>query len=163
MSETMREKLQRYDNLIATLGIDEETDDAVMVALAELTDDIQAKAGACVSVINRMQNHINAVKDEKKRLNDYQKRLETAQERLKSTVLIAMRKAEIKTILTDVGELKRRKTKPLVIVDDVTAVPAEYMETKIEQKPNKNKIYDALKKGEKVAGCRLQENESLGV
>ena len=74
-----------------------------------------------------------------------------------------MRKAEIKTILTDVGELKRRKTKPLVIVDDVTAVPAEYMETKIEQKPDKNKIYDALKKGEKVAGCRLQENESLGV
>ena len=62
MSETMREKLQRYDNLIATLGIDEETDDAVMVALAELTDDIQAKAGACVSVINRMQNDIDAVK-----------------------------------------------------------------------------------------------------
>ena len=79
MSETMREKLQRYDNLIETLGIDEETDDAVMVALAELTDDIQAKAGACVSVINRMQNHIDAVKNEKKRLNDYQKRLETAQ------------------------------------------------------------------------------------
>ena len=78
-------------------------------------------------------------------------------------MLIAMRKAEIKTILTDVGELKRRKTKPLVIVDDVTAVPAEYMETKIEQKPNKNKIYDALKNGEQVAGCRLQENESLVV
>lgn len=163
MSETMREKLQRYDNLIATLGIDEETDAAVTEALQELTDDIQAKAGACVSVINQMQNHIDAVKAEKKRLGDYQKRLETAQERLKRSVLTAMHKAELKTILTDVGELKRRKTKPLVIIDDVTALPAEYMRTKIEQVPDKPKIYDALKAGEPVAGARLQENESLGV
>ena len=163
MSETMFQKLQRYDNLIAALGEDLETDMAVEVALDELTSDIQAKAGQCVAVMNRMQTHINAVKAEKKRLGDYQKRLETAQARLKRSVLMAMHKAELKTILTDVGELKRRKTKPLVIVDDVTAVPAEYMETKIEQKPNKNKIYDALKNGEQVAGCRLQENESLGV
>lgn len=60
------------------------------------------------------------------------------------------------------SEIKWRKS-TAVEVDDESAVPARFVTVKIERKPAKKDIGDALKAGEKVPGCRLVERQKMRV
>ena len=55
-----------------------------------------------------------------------------------------------------------RKTQS-VVVDDLDQIPTDFMRIKTVSEPDKVAIKDALKDGKEVAGCHLEEGQSMSV
>ncbi|WP_291318693.1 siphovirus Gp157 family protein [Desulfonatronospira sp.] len=44
---------------------------------------------------------------------------------------------------------------------DISQLPSDYVETRIDFVPRKSQIRDALKQGQEIPGARMQEKQSL--
>ena len=116
---------------------------------------IDEKADGYCAVISRFNGQAEMIKAEMDRLSARKTAIDNAVKRMKEALLTSMQitgRSEIKTDLHTIKIAKNGGKAPLEITGDV---PDSF--TKITIEPDKDKIRDALEKGEKLDFAELKE------
>ena len=113
----------------------------------------------CV-VIRTLELELENLTSEKNRLTTLESQKKNEIKRVKQTLITGLSNAERSNF--DVGTFKGHIRKGVQSVKILNAdnIPAEYIETKVEQVPDKTAIKAALKAGEKLDGAELVTGES---
>ncbi len=152
---------QRYTALMELVE-DETIDQAdVNTALEQVMDDVQTKGENCIVYLHRLDSLEEAAKAEKKKMDAYIKGIQNRKKRMEAAIKNAMENMNTKTILTNRGELKLKKNPPALIIDDQAKIPAKFEKQKIEITLDKTAIKAAIKAGENVEGCHLEQGISI--
>lgn len=159
--DTMMGITQRYNAVMALADDDSIPQDEVNNALLSLEDELQEKGENCIKYLDSVQDKIDAAKANKKKLDAYIKTLENRKKRVEKACIYALDTLQVKSIMTGWGEMKIKKNPPSVVIDDLTAIPSEYVTTKIDLVPDKTAIKKAIKAGEEVPGAHLEQGISL--
>ena len=156
----LTEKMQ-----VLTEMLDDETApiDEIAAEIANTKTEIGTKCDAIVRYWQEIERTREGIKQEIARLRAYDKTLDSRIKRLDAATRAAMRKMDVTSIMTSVGEMSIRRNPPAVVVEDALAVPTEYQRQKITVEPDKAKISRALKSGMNVAGCRLEQSEKIKI
>lgn len=120
------------------------------------------KLEGCILFIKNCESEANAIKAEITALQARMKRKQAAADRLREYVLYSMESMHDKTFETAkayarVGYYQR------VDVEDMDALPVEYVRERVITSPDKTAIKKAIKAGEEVKGARLVSYPSLTV
>lgn len=120
------------------------------------------KLEGCILFIKNCESEANAIKAEITALQARMKRKQAAADRLREYVLYSMESMHDKTFETAkayarVGYYQR------VDVEDMDALPVEYVREKVTTSPDKTAIKKAIKAGAEVRGARLVSYPSLTV
>ena len=93
-----------------------------------------------------------------KELQLAKKSAENTVNRLNAYMTSAMDDAGLKELQTENHVLKPRNYKESVVVDNASAIPDQFMVSKLTIMPDKTAIYKALKAGEEVPGVHTKPN-----
>lgn len=159
--DTMMGITQRYTAVMALADDDSIPQDEVNNALLSLEDELQEKGENCIKYLDSLQDKIDAAKANKKKLDAYIKTLESRKKRVEKACIYALDTLQVKSIMTGWGEMKVKKNPPAVIIEDGAKIPSQYTNQKITITPDKAKIKAALKAGEVIEGCHLEQAVSL--
>lgn len=159
--DTMMGITQRYTAVMALADDDSIPQDEVNNALLTLEDELQEKGENCIKYLDSLQDKIDAAKANKKKLDTYIKTLENRKKRVEKACIYALDTLQVKSIMTGWGEMKIKKNPPAVIIDDLTQIPTQYQRQKIQVDIDKVAIKAAIKAGETVEGCHLEQAVSL--
>lgn len=159
--ESMFGLSKRYKALEELLDDETIPQEEVNRALMEVMDDIKSKGENGINYLHMLDGNIELAKKRKKEIDNYVKRVEHRKKRILTAYIAAMNNMGIKSIMTGVGELKVKKNPPAVIIEDGAKIPAQYTNQKITITPDKTKIKAALKAGETIEGCRMEQGISL--
>lgn len=137
----------------------------------EITDDIneqleinekqlQSKSIAYLSVIKYKDAFTMQIDEEIKRLQALKKKNDNLVSYLKNRLLSAVNLFGA----FEVGFTKfsTRKSES-IIIDDVNGLPKKFKVIKVSEQADKMAIKKALKNGEKIKGCSIQENKNLKI
>lgn len=152
---------ERYNTLLALLDDETVSQDEINEALASVMDDVTTKAANGIAFLHMMKARRDAAKAEKKRIDDYVKTLDSRIKRVEKAYLYGMNRMNMKSILTERGELKMRKNPCSVVIDDPDQVPDAFKVQSITITPNKTAIKDAIKAGTDVPGAHLEQSIGL--
>lgn len=142
-----------------------EAGDDIAVALAALTDSLEAKAERIAAVLRNLDADIDALAAEEKRLKRRREARENAKEHLRDYIRTCMVEGGITRVKCAAFSLSVSE-REAVVVDDIDAVPAEYLHPPkpAEKAVAKKAVLDAHKKlGEVVPGTRIVTNYNLQV
>jgi hypothetical protein len=104
---------------------------------------------------------IEAMKAEEKRISTQRKMLEKGNKSLEEAFAYVLKNMGDKEVITKYGVMKVRKNPPSVVIDDLSKVPTKFQHQKIEVTLDKVAIKNAIKAGEEVAGCHIEQSEKL--
>ena len=125
-------------------------------------EQLEQKARGYGFVVKQMESDVSIIDAEIKRLGELKKaRLKTI-ERLETTVSQAMQLYQINRLETPTLKISFRKSES-VEIDDESAISFAYLKEKITYTIDKAMIKEAIKKGEVVAGARLQINQNIQI
>lgn len=143
------------------MGLD---DDAVADTL-EAESDLAGKVETYCIVIREKEAAIEAYKREKERFDALIKSEDNAVTRMKEALLTGLQVAGEKSVKAGTFTVAVQGAKGRVIIEDETILPADYFNSPEPPKPqpDKNAIYDALKDGFQIPGCRLQPGVRLAI
>ena len=125
----------------------------------ELELSLNDKLDNCQKWILENSAKVEALKKESKRLESKYKAIENKTDRLKELMKLSL-VASGKTIKTDIFTFSLRKSKAVQVADE-NELPRNYV--RIEKKPDKKAIKEALENGIEIPGCSFAENVSLSV
>lgn len=152
---------ERYNTVTALAEDESIPQEEVNAALMAVMDDVKSKGENGINYLNSIDENISGAKERKKKIDNYIKSLESRKKRVLNAYLAAMQSMGLKNIMTGAGELKVRNNPPAVVVDDLTKIPTKYQKQKIEVSLDKVAIKNAIKAGETVEGCHLEQAVSL--
>ena len=137
-----------------------EQEAAIIAQMEAVAVDFDAKADGYAKVIKNMSAQAEAIRTEEKRLAARRKVLENGIDRLKDAIYSAMMAVGTRKVQTTIGSWGIQKNPPSVAVTDEKAIPAEYW---ITPPPvlDKQALREDLKQGCLIAGCELQQTESV--
>lgn len=157
------EYIDLYNALISTA--DEETGE-VDIDIAEVLDKVQGsfeeKAIATATVSRRLGNYSEEIGLEIKRLQALKKRVDGEQKRVEDYLTKACEMTGIENIRGVYANISFRKTEQ-TIIDDASLLPQEFVRTKITYEPDKTKIKEAIKRGEKVQGAHIEQVNKIQI
>lgn len=157
--EIEKSQLQLVEDLIDNGGeLTPELEDALAINQQDLT----TKATNYGYVIKQLTAECSIIDAEIDRLDALKKSRIKAIEKLKSNVLTAMQVFSVGSIDSPVMKISLRASES-VEIEDVNAIPADYMVTKVTTQPDKTKIKAAIKAGEVMSGARIQVNQNLQI
>jgi hypothetical protein len=137
------------------------TDEQFKDALVALEESKVEKCGNAICYLNMLKHGIDDMKDEEKRIATMRKSLESRAKNLESAFAYVLKNMGDKEVITKYGVMKVRKNPPSVVIDDMSKVPTKFQHQKIEVTLDKVAIKNAIKAGEKVAGCHIEQSEKL--
>jgi hypothetical protein len=108
-----------------------------------------------------LKHGIEDMEAEEKRIATMRKSLESRAKNLESAFAYVLNNMGDKEVITRYGVMKVRKNPPAVVVDDLSKVPTKFQHQKIEVTLDKVAIKNAIKAGEEVAGCHIEQSEKL--
>jgi hypothetical protein len=161
MMDSMRGITNRYTAVMALADDDSVPQEDINNALLTLEDELQEKGENCIKYLGSIQDNIDIAKANKKKLDEYIKTLESRKKRIEQACIYALDTLQVKSIMTGWGEMKIKKNPPSVVIDDLTAIPSEYISTKIDLVPDKTAIKKAIKAGEEVPGAHIEQGTAL--
>lgn len=122
--------------------------------LESIQDAIEEKGGNIVSLIHNWQSDVDGINAQIKRLQDMKKGVVSRQEKLREYLRYNMVESGITKIKHPLFNISIRKAAQKVEVIDADALADEFINVKVETKPDLNAIQKALKEGD-VEGARL--------
>lgn len=161
MSRKLYELTQDFKNLEDLLDNSEMDNAEIEKALNEVAGKFVDKAENICKVRAMILSDVEGIKAEEKRLKDLRKQKENAIKNLESYLEANMRSLDQKKVEGGLFTLAIRKNPASVVIDDLEVVPSEFKV--IKEEPNKTSIKEALKNGQIVEGCRLEQKESLRI
>jgi hypothetical protein len=135
----------------------------VSARLAEVDDELQVKAERVGALLRSWSADQEALAAEEKRLAARRRALENNEERLREYIRQCMLAAGITRVKAP-GFTLTLSERDQLVVDDESAVPADYKTERVEVKTylDRKRIMDAFKEhGECVAGTRVVRNAIL--
>ena len=142
------------------LGYDPETGEILDAsALEQLQMDRDEKIENICLYIKDLAAEASAIKAEEQALAERRKASERKGDSLKRYLQAMLDGQKWKSSKAVVSY---RKTQS-VVVDDLDAIPTDFMRIKTTSEPDKVAIKDALKDGKEVAGVHLEEGQSMSV
>jgi seryl-tRNA synthetase len=131
------------------------------LALEQLEGEINEKVENIAKVIKSIDAQVKVIKDEEKRLADRRKAMEAEAERLKDYTFTTLQNAGLSKIKGSLLTVSLQNNKPSVVVDE-TELADEWL---IPQppKPDKARLYEALKEGKVIPGATLQNSQSIRI
>ena len=152
-----------YDSLINEETGEIESSDTLQILEDEMTEILIKKSEGLVKYIINVEAEIKAIKAEearqKKRRVAYEKKLEN----FKNYVMINMLKMNTKKIETTFGNISLRKSKQVIVNENICAHDERYWTQEVTNKFDKNKLKELIEKGEAIAGVVVAENATVNV
>jgi len=152
---------KQYQELAA---LAETGDEDLAVALRDTMEGIegefQEKGKALAMVTLNMDGDIEAIKTQIARLTERKKVMENRQTSLKEYLRANMERTGIKKITHPLFTITLGKGKPIVIIDEESKIPDEYMNTTVTTTPMKAEIARAIKEGKTVEGAHSEIGKS---
>lgn len=130
-------------------------------AVIELEESKVEKCGNAICYLNMLKHGIEDMKAEEKRIATMRKSLESRAKNLENAFAYVLNNMGDKEVITRYGVMKVRKNPPSVVIDDLSKVPTKFQHQKIEVTLDKVAIKNAIKAGEKVDGCHIEQSEKL--
>lgn len=160
---------QQYRQLEALA--DSETDipeEVLRDTLEGLGGELQLKAQNVARFIANQDAMAEAIDNAAGAMAVRAKRLRSRTDYLRNYLLQNMQAAGIQKLDSPELVVQVKKNPPSVVVFDESSVPGEFMVTPVPPpppppRPNKNAIKEALKSGQDVPGCRLEQGLRLEV
>ncbi len=150
-----------FQSIVDMVADGELTQEDFQQALAELEQSKVEKCGNAICYLNMRKQAIEAMKAEEKRISTQRKMLEKGNKSLEEAFAYVLNNMGDKEVITRYGVMKVRKNPPAVVVDDLSKVPTKFQHQKIEVTLDKVAIKNAIKAGEEVAGCHIEQSEKL--
>jgi hypothetical protein len=155
----------RYANILSVLSDDSidnnEFGNTINDALCAVEGELEAKCANGIGFLRFLDDKIAAVEAQEKRIKDYKAFLKSRQDVVKKAFTEGLKRAEKQEVITDSGVMKIRKNPPKVVIDCADAIPSEFMRKTITFTPDKVSIKEALQRGNKIPGARLEQGENL--
>ena len=133
--------------------------EALQDSLEGLEGEIEVKAQALLQVVAGMEGDTGAIDAEIKRLQTRKRVIENRAASLRDYLYQNMVATGISKISCPLFQITLAKGRPVVVVEDESQVPDQYIKTTIVKAPRKAEIMAALKSGEAVPGCVLGESK----
>jgi transcriptional regulator of heat shock response len=150
-----------FQSIVDMVADGELTQEDFQQALAELEQSKVEKCGNAICYLNMRKQAIEAMKAEEKRISTQRKMLEKGNKSLEEAFAYVLKNMGDKEVITKYGVMKVRKNPPSVVIDDLSKVPTKFQHQKIEVTLDKVAIKNAIKAGEEVAGCHIEQGEKL--
>lgn len=152
---------KQYQELAA---LAETGDEDLAVALRDTMEGIegefQEKGKALAMVTLNMDGDIEALKTQIARLTERKKVMENRQASLKEYLRTNMERTGITKIIHPLFTITLGKGKPIVIIDEESEIPDEYMNTTVTTTPMKAEIAKAIKEGKEIPGAHSETGKS---
>lgn len=152
---------KQYQEL-ATLA--EAGDDDLALALKDTMEGIegefQEKGKALAMVTLNMDGDLDAIQAQIDRLSERKRVLVNRKESLKEYLRTNMEASGITKITHPLFTITLGKGKPIVVIDEESKIPDEYMNTKVTSTPSKVDIAKAIKDGKEVPGAHSEIGKS---
>ena len=152
-----------YRALTETVDEDGLVDADVFAAVEQAKGTFEEKAVAVATVWRMLGNDVEQIKNEIDRLKALKDRVEREQERVKQYLAMACEKTGTDSVKGVSAVIKFKTNPPHVEFTDESALPAEYIVTKIVKAPDKTKIKNAIKAGISVSGAYLKSDRVLEI
>jgi cell division protein FtsX len=122
--------------------------------------ELDSKIDSYCHVLNHLDAQLTAIQNEKTRYAQLEAEKKNEIKRVKQTLLAGL--SGIEKTKFDTGHFKGhiRKGSQSVKVIDANEIPAEYIEVKVTEQPDKTAIKNALKAGDKIQGVELVTGDS---
>lgn len=159
------ELAQSYQQLAAQLE-EYDLDAPTLLDTLESSNElmsIEEKAGNIVRMVKNIEADIPSLESEIKRLTDKKKAIENRAKSIKTYLQGCMEAAGLEKIKVDTFTVALQNGKESVSIIEQSAIPKKFFKTKIEQSIDKLAIYETLKAGKEVAGCKLEPSKSLRI
>lgn len=147
---------------LATLA--ENADEDLAVALRDTMEGIggefQEKGKALAMVTLNMDGDLDAIQAQIDRLTDRKRVLTNRKESLKEYLRTNMEATGITKIVHPLFTITLGKGKPIVVIDEESKIPDEFMNTKVVSSPAKTEIAKAIKEGVEVPGAHSEIGKS---
>lgn len=143
---------------------DPDTDLAVIEdTLQSIEGAINEKAVNIVQLVRSLEADAEIIKAEEKRLTDRRRVIENRVKWFKQYIQHQMELAGLDKIKTPLLTLALQNNPPRVEIDNLTELPGEYIEQRIDYVVDKKRIKDAIQSGREVPGARLVQGKSLRI
>lgn len=152
---------KQYQELAALAEAgDEELAAALSDTMEGIEGEFQEKGKALAMVTLNMDGDIEAIKTQIARLTERKKIMENRQESLKEYLRTNMERTGIKKITHPLFTITLGKGKPIVVIDEESKIPDEYINTTVTTAPMKAEIAKAIKEGKDVPGAHSENGKS---
>lgn len=147
---------------LADLDLDEQT---VTDTLEGLSGDLEVKATNVAAFARNLEASADAIKNAEAAMASRRRSIEKRAERMRAYLKDNMERVGILKIESPQFCLSIKKNPPAVHVEAPELVPAEFMKIQPPPPPmlDKKAVGDALKAGNDVPGCRLEQGTRLEI
>jgi hypothetical protein len=158
----LTEQRLALQNKLLSLDFDSET---IADTLEGESTELQAKIEDYGFVIRNMEAFSDAIKAEEKRFADRRKAHEAKVEKIKAWLLHNMQACGISKIDCPAFSISVKTNPPKVIIDDEAVIPERFMVVPElpQPSPDKKAIASALKCGELVEGCHIEQAQRIEI
>ncbi len=147
---------------LESMNFDEEV---IQDTLEGESTELEAKIADYGVVIRNMESFADAIRAEEKRLTERRKAHEAKVESIKAWLLANMQACGITKIECPAFTIAVKTNPPKVVVDDEKAIPDLFLVVPDLPlpTPDKKAIAAAIKIGETVAGCHLEQSSRIDI
>lgn len=133
--------------------------------LESLSGELEEKCTNVALFVRNLEATAESIKAAEKQMADRRKAIENKANSIRQYLQVNMQRTGITKIESPYFALTIKKNPPSVVIDDVEAIPAEFMVTPAPPPPapDKKAIGEKLKAGEPVPGCHLEQGERLDI
>ena len=129
----------------------------------EIKNILINKSASIIKYIMNIESDLDAISSEINRLKAMQTRRNKQLAWLKGYILKTMIELDCKKIETPLGNISTRKSKSVVINENIIPRDERYWKEKIEDSFDKKAIKKLIESGEVIAGAMIQENMSVNI
>ncbi len=148
---------QQYNALMSLNDVPAEQ---IADTLALIEGDLKDKTNNIRAVLAHFESGVNAIDNEIARLSAMKKQAQSRSEALLDYLRVNMEATGIKKIECDLFTVTLRSGSPVVVVEDESALPDQFITVKTTTAPDKRAIGEALKDGIEVPGAYLSTGKS---
>jgi hypothetical protein len=139
---------------------DEDLAVAVRDTMEGIEGEFQEKGKALAMITLNMDGDLEAIQSQIDRLNERKRILSNRKESLKEYLRTSMEASGITKITHPLFTITLGKGKPIVVIDEESKIPDEFMNTKVTSTPAKAEIARAIKDGIEVPGAHSEIGKS---
>ena len=153
------QNMKQLNNYLDNDVLDEETyNNTLDIIKTELSN----KSTSLIHVIKNIESDETMIDNEIKRLKAIKDRKSKNLKDIKEYIKVCMEQMNLTKIETPIGNFSLRKSESIDIINPVK-IPAQYLNTVVEYKPDKVKIKEAIKSGIKIEGAEIVTNNNLNI
>lgn len=124
----------------------------------------EEKAQSVLAYAENLKSDIDQIDQAIKRLQGRKKAINNQHEAMRDYLKHNMQRTGITNIKCPLFNITLAKGRDVVIIDDASLIPSEFVKVEVVETPDKKALLSALKDGDDIPGCHLEKTaESLRI